>query len=127
MTRRGCGSGKVAPLGREELAAAALSPPPFPKELVGNRRGKAKGDLAAVLARAIFEHNLEAIYGGMSREVIKGNATVFKALAERGYGKAEDAQQLTDQIGVMRNEELYERLRQRYVELGIEGEIGEAG
>jgi hypothetical protein len=111
----------------DDTASALLDPAPFPKEMFERRRGQANDDLSSVLARAVFEYNLEAIYEGMSREVIKGNATVFKALAERGYGKAEDAQQLTDQIGVMRNEELYERLRQRYVELGIEGEIGEAG
>jgi len=103
------------------------SPAPFPREMFDNRWGKANADLSALLARAVFECNQEAIYEGMSREVIKGNVTVFKALAERAYGKGEDAQQPTDQIGAMRDEEVHERLRQRHVEFGIKGEIGETG
>ena len=108
---------------RSNDTSSTLAPAPFPKEMFDNRRGQANADLSAVLSRAVFEYNQEAIYEGMSREMIKGNATVFKALAERGYGRAEDAQQLADQIGVLTNAELYERNRQLERELGFPREI----
>src|SRR5262249_41551286 len=110
----------------DENVSTLLDPAPFPKEMFDNRRGKTNDDLSAVLARAVFEYNLEAIYEGMSREVIKGNATVFKALAERGYGKLQEADELTDQIGVIPDGELDERNRQLERELGFPRETGQA-
>ena len=66
---------------------ANLRPPWKPRQS-GNPGGRPKRDEAALLARAIFEHNPEAIYKAMLKALKKGSGTVFIALADRGYGKA---------------------------------------
>jgi CO/xanthine dehydrogenase Mo-binding subunit len=53
----------------------------------GNPGGRPKRDLAAEIARAIFEENSEAITSALAAELKKGNAKVFAALADRAYGK----------------------------------------
>lgn len=53
----------------------------------GNPGGRPKRDLAAEIARAIFEQNLEAITLVFAAELKKGNSKVFSALADRAYGK----------------------------------------
>jgi len=57
----------------------------------GNPGGRPKHDYAAELARAIIEGNPEAAYKGLLAQLGKGNAKVFVALAERGYGKLPQA------------------------------------
>ena len=52
-----------------------------------NPGGRPKRDLAAEIARAVFEGNEEAICLAMLKALRKGNPRVFKELAERGYGK----------------------------------------
>lgn len=53
----------------------------------GNPGGRPKRDLAAEIARAIFEHDAEAIERVFAAELLKGNSKVFTALADRAYGK----------------------------------------
>jgi Family of unknown function (DUF5681) len=53
----------------------------------GNPGGRPKRDLAADIARAIFEQDSEAITRAFAGELMKGNAKVFSALADRAYGK----------------------------------------
>jgi hypothetical protein len=53
----------------------------------GNPGGRPKRDLAAEIARSIFERNAEAIERVFAKELKKGNARVFAALADRAYGK----------------------------------------
>jgi CO/xanthine dehydrogenase Mo-binding subunit len=53
----------------------------------GNPGGRPKRDLAAEIARAIFEQDSEAITRAFAAELKKGNAKVFAALADRAYGK----------------------------------------
>ena len=60
---------------------------PFPKGVSGNPGGKPRVDVSAIIARAILEGNQEAIYEGLAKALIKGNAYVFKELSERAYGK----------------------------------------
>ena len=53
----------------------------------GNPGGRPKRDLAAEIARAIFEQDSESITRAFAAELKKGNAKVFAALADRAYGK----------------------------------------
>ena len=53
----------------------------------GNPGGRPKRDLAAEIARAIFEQDSDAITRALTAELKKGNARVFAALADRAYGK----------------------------------------
>jgi hypothetical protein len=71
--------------GRHPNSIANLKP--FPKGVSGNPGGKPRIDLAAVVARSIIENNIEGIYEALGKALLKGNAFVFRELAERGYGK----------------------------------------
>ena len=62
----------------------------------GNPGGRPKRDLAAEIARAIFEQDSEAITRTFAAELKKGNARVFAALADRAYGKP---RQQIEQVG----------------------------
>lgn len=62
----------------------------------GNPGGRPKRDLAAEIARAIFEQDSEAITRTFAAELKKGNAKVFSALADRAYGKP---RQQVEQMG----------------------------
>jgi len=53
----------------------------------GNPGGRPTHDLAAEIARAIFEQDSEAITRAFAAELKKGNSKVFTALADRAYGK----------------------------------------
>ncbi len=53
----------------------------------GNPGGRPKRDLAAEIARAIFERDPDAIERAFAAELRKGNSKVFTALADRAYGK----------------------------------------
>jgi hypothetical protein len=63
---------------------------PWPKGVSGNPAGRPKDDISVEIARAVFENNPEAIYQGMLRRLKKGDARVFKVLAERAYGKVKE-------------------------------------
>ena len=60
---------------------------PFKPGQSGNPGGRPKHDVAAEIARAIFEGNREQAYAGLGKALIGGNAYVFKELADRAYGK----------------------------------------
>ncbi|HEY2467837.1 MAG TPA: DUF5681 domain-containing protein [Terracidiphilus sp.] len=53
----------------------------------GNPGGRPKRDLAAEIARAIFERDADAIERAFAKELRKGDSRVFAALADRAYGK----------------------------------------
>jgi len=67
---------------------------PWPKGVSGNPAGRPKSDVSSEIARAIFENNAEAIYRGMARRLAKGDARLFKILAERAYGKVKEQVEL---------------------------------
>lgn len=47
-------------------------------------------DVAALIAQAILEENKEAAYKALAGALLKGNAYVFKELADRAYGKVKE-------------------------------------
>lgn len=73
--------------GNHPNSRAQLRPKPWPKGLSGNPGGKPGYDVAAKIARTVLEENQDAIYDGLAKRAIEGNAYTFKELAERGYGK----------------------------------------
>lgn len=70
----------------------------------GNPGGRPKRDVAAEIARAIFEGNSKMVYEALAKRVGKGDPYAFKELAERGYGK------LTEKHEISAHGELLERL-----------------
>ena len=78
---------------------------PWPKGVSGNPAGRPKNDISVEIARAVFENNPEAIYHGMLRRLKKGDARVFKVLADRAYGKVKE------QVDVDLSQSIVERLQ----------------
>jgi hypothetical protein len=65
----------------------------------GNPGGRPKRDLAAEIARAIFEQDSQVITRALSAELQKANAKVFAALADRAYGKPRQQVEWTGEDG----------------------------
>lgn len=57
----------------------------------GNPGGRPRKDLSAEIAEAIFAEHGEEIYKAMLAKLLKGDAKVFTALAERPWGKPKQA------------------------------------
>lgn len=53
----------------------------------GNPGGRPKRDLAAEIARAVFEQDPAKLIAVFTKKLRKGDAKAFGILAERGYGK----------------------------------------
>ena len=95
---------------------------PWPKGVSGNPGGRPKGDFSSEIAKAVFENNPEAIYHGMLRRLKKGDARVFKVLADRAYGRVKE------QVEVGVSESIVERLqaaRRRALEGLSEAELND--
>jgi hypothetical protein len=60
---------------------------PWPKGVSGNPGGRPKRDLASIIAREVFAESPEAIKAGLARALQRGDAAVFKVLAERAFGR----------------------------------------
>jgi hypothetical protein len=56
-----------------------------------NPGGRPKHDLAAEIARAIFENNAPMIYEAYRKMLRKGNAYAYQVLSERAYGKLKES------------------------------------
>lgn len=72
---------------------------PFTPGMSGNPGGKPRCDVAGLIARAIFENNQEAAYLALAKALLRGNAYVFKELADRAYGKVKDVHEVTGKDG----------------------------
>ena len=56
----------------------------------GNPSGRPQRDLAAEIARAVFENNHGARYKAFTKALLRGNAYCYKELADRGYGRLKE-------------------------------------
>lgn len=86
----------------------------------GNPGGRPKYDLAAEIARAVFEKNPEVIYEAMLKALKRGSPRVFVALAERAYGKLKETVEISGNIS------LAERLQRARKAVGIRDEEGDS-
>jgi len=86
----------------------------------GNPGGKPKVDLAAQIARAIFENDAPAIYAAYSKMLRKGSPYCFQVLSERAFGKLrESIQHEVRPYAEATDEDLQERIKQLERELGV--------
>lgn len=93
-------SGKRSGRGRNPNSLKNLAPFTFPKGVSGNPGGKPKFDVAAHIAQAILEKNQEAAYQALAKALLKGNAYVFKELADRAYGKIPNKHEVSGAINL---------------------------
>ena len=118
--------------GTHPKSLANLRPPWKPGECP-NPGGKPKHDVASSFARAVIEGSLDVAYAGFSKQLAKGDAYAFTQLAERGYGKLLQKQELTGKDGgpvhlaQISDADLNARIAQLERDLGLAGAIDEAG
>jgi hypothetical protein len=72
---------------------------PYPKGVSGNPTGRPGTDVAARIARRIFELNEEEIYEGMGVGLLNGGAYDFSVLADRAYGKTANKHEISGPDG----------------------------
>jgi hypothetical protein len=93
---------------------------PFPKGMSGNPGGKPKVDLAAQIARAIFENDGPAIYAAYAKMLRKGSPYAFQVLSDRAFGKLKERHEV--ELGPYRDmseDELKKRVKELEQQLGI--------
>lgn len=76
-----------------------VAPWRWSKGFCPNPGGRPKKDRAQEIAREIFEQNPEAVYKAMAKALLQGNAYAFSQLADRGYGKIPQKQEITGPDG----------------------------
>lgn len=92
------GSGKKRGIGRgrhpnSRKGNANLKP--FSKGVSGNPGGLPGTDVAARIARRIFELNEEQIYQAQANELLRGGVYNSSVLGDRAYGKIKDKHELS--------------------------------
>jgi hypothetical protein len=86
----------------------------------GNPSGRPRHDLAAEIAKAIFENNPELIYKAYAKAVAKGNAYAYQVLADRAYGKLKERHEVElSPYRELSDEELHQRIAELQRQLGI--------
>lgn len=84
---------KYHPNSRKNLAA------PYPKGVSGNPSGLPGTDVAARIARRIFELNEARVYMAQAEQLLEGGAYNFSVLADRAYGKIKDRHEISGPDG----------------------------
>jgi hypothetical protein len=105
----------------EKRARSLRNLKPWKPGQSGNPKGgSARHDLAAEVARAIFENNPDMVYKAFAKAIAKGNAYAFQVLADRGYGKLKEsiAHEISPYSGLS-EDELRQKIAKLEDELGI--------
>jgi hypothetical protein len=63
---------------------------PWPKGVSGNPGGRPKVDVAAEIARALFEQDRQAIFEAFRKVLRKGSPYAFQVLSDRAFGKLKE-------------------------------------
>ena len=98
---------------------------PYVPGVSGNPSGKPGYDVAAALARAVIEGCQVDAYKGLADSLSKGNAYVFKELAERGYGKMKESLEITR--NTVKDADIDKRITELLRDLGLARAIDETG
>jgi hypothetical protein len=87
----------------------------------GNPTGKAgRNDLAAEIARAVFESQPEALFKAFSKALLRGNAYAFKELADRAFGRLKERIEVDrGPYADMSEQDLQQRVRELEDKLGV--------
>ena len=88
---------------------------PWTSETAPRNGGRPKKDVAAEIAKQVFENNQELLYKAYSRALAKGQAFAFQVLADRAYGKLKETVEHVD--GEVVDGDLAERVAQLEREL----------
>lgn len=115
------------PHGKHPNTLRALKIAAWRPGVSGNPGGRPKYDVAAQIARAVLEQNSPEAYKALSRSLLKGNAYVFKELAERGFGKLREQHEIRHVHEEVKDGDLIERITQLERDLGLAREIDKAG
>lgn len=93
----------------------------------GNPGGRPKSDVAAAICRAAFENNAEAIYEGLTRDLIAGKAYTLQVASDRGYGKLKETKEITHIHQDVPDTDLEKRISELIADLGLAAQIDAVG
>lgn len=92
-----------------------------------NPGGRPKRDIAADIARAVFETSEPEAIAAFRKALLNGNAYTFKELAERGYGKLKETKEVKHVYEEVPDADLGKRIADLERDLGYARAIDEAG
>ena len=96
-----------------------LKPFRFQPGKSGNPGGRPKVDLAAEVARALFENDAEAIYAAFQKVLRKGSPYAYQVLSDRAYGKLKETHALEHSVYKdMSDEDLEKKVKELEIKLG---------
>lgn len=78
--------------------AERLKPFRFQPGQSGNPGGRPKVDLAAEIAKALFEQDAEAIFAAFQKVLRKGSPYAFQVLSDRAFGKLKETHALEHSV-----------------------------
>lgn len=94
---------------------------------IRNPGGRPKRDIAADIARAVFETSEPEAIAAFRAALLKGNAYTFKELAERAFGKLQEKKEVTHVYQEVPDADLSKRIADLERDLGYARAIDEAG
>jgi hypothetical protein len=87
----------------------------------GNPGGRPKVDLAAEIARALFEQDGEAIFEAFRKVLRKGSPYAFQVLSDRAFGKLKEVHQVEhSRYTGMSDEDIQKRIEELQIKLGFQ-------
>lgn len=117
-------SGKLLPNGLSPDIGKATQ---FKPGNNANPGGRPKRDIAADIARAVFETSEPEAIQAFRNALLKGNAYTFKELAERGYGKLQEKKEVTHVYQEVPDADLQRRVDSLIRDLGLAAQVDAAG
>ena len=96
-----------------------LKPFRFQPGKSGNPGGRPKVDLAAEIARALFEQDASAIFAAFQKVLRKGSPYAFQVLSDRAFGKLKETHAIEHSVYKdLSNEDLEAKIKKLEEKLG---------